>query len=118
MARSRARTPASPSPPLPSPTAGAEREPTGGFTGRYIVLLRDDGVKEGLQAVTDATGLSKVCNSADFRSAAVEMGEANKADVFVLDKLKVAVVDVDPTQVSGLRSAASEAGAILAVEPE
>jgi subtilisin len=117
MARSRARTPR-PSPQSPPPITGVGPEPTGDFTGRYLVLLRDDGIKEGLQAVQGATGLSEVCNAADFTSAAVEMAQANEADVFVLDKLKVAVVDADPTQVSGLRSAASEDGAILAVEPE
>jgi hypothetical protein len=117
MARSRARTPRL-SPQSPPPITGVGPEPTGDFTGRYLVLLRDDGIKEGLQAVQGATGLSEVCNAADFTSAAVEMAQANEADVFVLDKLKVAVVDADPTQVSGLRSAASEDGAILAVEPE
>ena len=46
------------------------------------------------------------------------MAEAQKAEVFVLDKLKVAVVDADPSQLQGLQSAASEDSAILAVEPE
>jgi subtilisin family serine protease len=80
--------------------------------------LRDDGVKEGLQAIKNAAGLSEVCNAADYSQGAVEMAEAQSAEVFVLDKLKVAVVDADPRQLEGLQSAASEDSAILAVEPE
>ena len=114
MARSRSRTPSSP----PPPAADVAAEVGGEFTGKYLVLLRDDGVKEGLQAIKDATGLKEVCNSADYGSAAVEMSEANDSEVFMLDKLRVAVVDADPTQLGGLRSAAADDGAILAVEPE
>ena len=82
------------------------------------MLLRDDGVKEGLQAIREAAGLNEVCNTADYKGAAVEMSEAAEAEVFVLDKLKVAVVDTDPTQVGALQAVAAEAGAIVAVEPE
>lgn len=118
MARSRSR-PSNSSPQAPPPpAAGGENEGGGEFTGKYIVLLRDNGVKEGLQAIKDAAGLTKVCNSADYDGAAVEMGEAEGAEVFFLDKLKVAVVDADPTQLGGLRAAAADDGAILAVEPE
>ncbi|MBN9521752.1 S8 family serine peptidase [bacterium] len=114
MARSRTRPASSP----PPPPAGGETETGGDLTGKYLVLLRDDGVKEGLQAIKDATGLKEVCNAADYGAAAVEMTEANDAEVFMLDKLRVAVVDADPTQLGGLRSAAADDGAILAVEPE
>jgi subtilisin len=101
-----------------TPSSKPTSRASGNFTGRYLVLLRDNGVKEGLQAVKNATGLGQVCNSADFASSAVEMTQANQSEVFVLDKLKVAVVDADPTQAIGLRSAAGEEEAILAVEPE
>jgi subtilisin family serine protease len=95
-----------------------EVEASGEFTGKYLVLLRDNGIKEGLQAVKDATGLKDVCNAADYEEAAVEMADAEKSEVFMLDKLKVAVVDADPAQLGGLQAAADEDGAILAVEPE
>jgi hypothetical protein len=97
---------------------GGGAEVGGEFTGKYLVLLRDDGVKEGLQAIKDACGLKEVCNAADYGGAAVEMAEADQAEVFILDKLNVAVVDADPTQLGGLQAAAAEDGAILAVEPE
>ncbi|MFN7766517.1 MAG: S8 family serine peptidase [Planctomycetaceae bacterium] len=100
-----------------SPIVG--RPDSGGdFTGKFLVLLRDDGVNEGLQAIKEATGLKAVCNSADYGCAAVEMKEADESEVFFLDKLKVAVVDADPTQLGGLHAAAAEDGAIIAVEPE
>ncbi len=88
------------------------------FTGRQLVLLRDDGLKEGLQALRNITGLREVCNAADYVNAAVDMAAANAAKVFILDKLHVAVVDADPEQLGGLQAAAAEDGAILGVEPE
>lgn len=122
MARSRSRTRtrarlASPSPQAPIPSAGSG-EPTGEFTGKYLVLLRDDGVKEGLQAIKNVAGLSEVCNAADYSGGAVKMAEAQGAEVLLLDKLKVAVVDADPTQAGALQAAAADDSAILAVEPE
>ncbi len=114
MARARSRTPEKNPPPPPS--AGTANP--GEFTGKYLVLLRDNGVKEGLQAIRNAAGLKEVCNAADYSGAAVEMADADRAEVFVLDKLKVAVVDADPTQLGGLQAAAAEDGAVLALEPE
>jgi subtilisin family serine protease len=112
--RSRSRTPSA----LPPPGTGVGTKQPGDFTGRYLVVLRDDGMNEGLQAIKDAAGLSQVCNAADYDASAVEMSEVNEAEVFVLDKLKVAVVDADPSQAGSLQAAAADDGAILAVEPE
>jgi subtilisin family serine protease len=100
------------------PISAGETETHGQFTGKYLVLLRDNGAKEGIQALKDAAGLSDVCNAGDYKSAAIEMSDAGKAEVLLLDKLKVAVVDADPSQVGGLRAAAAEESAILAIEPE
>lgn len=80
MARSRSRTVKS-APPS-TPAVGVGMEASGEFTGKYLVLLRDDGVKEGLQAIRDASGLKEVCNAADYGGAAVEMAEAERAEVF------------------------------------
>jgi subtilisin len=118
MARSRSRPPSTPPQPPAPPSPVGDADAGGEFTGKYLVLLHDDGMKEGLAAIKSAAGLSEVCNAADYDGAAVEMAEAEDAEVFVLDKLKVAVVNADPTQLSGLRSAAADDGAILAVEPE
>jgi subtilisin len=113
MARSRSKSEGTP------PAIGVDTESADGFTGRYLVLLREDGNgKEGLQAIKEATGLKEICNSADYDSGAVEMKEAQESEIFMLDKLKVAVVNGDPRQIGSLEAAASENGAILAVEPE
>lgn len=118
MARVRARASrTSPQPPTP-PSAGGGPEHTGDFTGKYLVLLREDGVNEGLRAIKEATGMSDVCNAADYEKGAVKIAEADKSEVFVLDKIKVAVVDADPSQLGGLQAAANQDSAILAVEPE
>jgi len=114
--RPRSRAPQSVAPPSPPPEATPESD--GEFTGKYLVLLRDDGVKEGLQAIKNAAGLSDVCNAADYEGGGVSMAQAEQAEVLVLDKLKVAVVDADPTQLGGLRSAVVADGSILAIEPE
>jgi subtilisin family serine protease len=90
----------------------------GEFTGKYLVVLRDDAVKEGLQALKRVSGLASVCRAGDFRAGAVNMAQARDAEVFVLDEIKVAVVDADPSQLAGIQAAASEDGAILAIEPE
>ena len=116
MARSRSRNQTPPAPTPPVVDRGTEQP--GEFTGRYLVILRDDGVKEGLQAIKAASGLSHVCNTADFENSDVEMSQADEAEVFVLDKLNIAVVDTDPSQAGSLQAAAAEDSAILAVEPE
>lgn len=114
MAKGRSRSTSTP----PPPVDGAAEAAGGDFTGKFLVLFREDGMKEGLQAIKNAAGLSEVCSTADYDGGAVEMADAQGAEVFALDKLRVAVVDADPTQASGLRAAADDDGAILAVEPE
>jgi subtilisin len=118
MARQRPRrSPASAAEP-PAISTGDDNGPAEGFTGKFLVLLRDDGLKEGLDAIKSASGLKNICNSADFELAAVDMAEADESEIFVLNHLKVAVVDADPTQMEGLRAAAADDSAIMAVEPE
>jgi len=104
--------------PRPTPAMDDEIAIGGESTGKYLVLLREDGVREGLEAIKDVAGLKEVCNAADYEGAAVEMTEVAAAEVFVLDKLKVAVVHADPTQLRGLQASGAVDGAILAVEPE
>jgi subtilisin family serine protease len=103
---------------MPPPPGDMLTEAPGEFTGRYIVLLRDDGLNEGLQALKSAAGLKEVASAADFADGDVDMKQAGDAEVFVLDKLKVAVVNADPSQAGALTAAADDNSAILAVEPE
>ncbi len=101
-----------------STSAGDTGGSAGEFTGKTLVLLRDNGANKGLEAIKDASGLTQVCNAGDYADHAVEMAEAGTAEVFLLDHLKVAVVDADPDQLSGLHAATAADGAIIAVEPE
>ena len=101
-----------------STSAGDIGSTQGEFTGKTLVLLRDNGLQEGLQAIRNAAGLTQVCNAADYTDGAVEMADAGNAEVFLLDHLKLAVVNADPNQLSGLHAAADDDGAIIAVEPE
>ncbi|WP_295591313.1 S8 family serine peptidase [uncultured Lamprocystis sp.] len=98
------------------PDLGGEQP--GEFTGRYLVLMQTDGMKEGLQIIRAATGLGQVCNAADYEDGAVDMAESDAAEVLVLDQLSIAVVDTDPTQAGSLLAAEADDNAILAVEPE
>jgi len=116
MARRRSDNPIPPAPMPPMPDLRAEQP--GEFTGRYLVLMREDGAKDGLKAIKAATGLDHVCSAADYEGGAVDMAESDAAEVLVLDKLSVAVVDTDPTQAGSLQAAAADDSAILAVEPE
>ena len=115
MARKRAHKPSVRG---PQRIAAGDILQTGPFTGRHLVLLRDNGIKEGLQALKSIAGLSDVCNAADFGASALEMTQANQSDAFVLDHLKVAVVNAEPSQVKELRVAADDDGPIQAIEPE
>jgi subtilisin family serine protease len=71
---------------------------TPSMTGKYLVLLREDSVSEGVQL------LSETIATPD-------------SDTLVFGELGVAVVDSDPTQLNALRIA-SQDSPILAVEPE
>ncbi|WP_254506726.1 S8 family serine peptidase [Anatilimnocola floriformis] len=93
----------------------------GEYTGKYLVLLRADvSEKKATEAIKSACGASDVCSASSFANSAVDMEQADQADILYLDEIKVAVVDVDPRQAGDLRAAADDEGNndILAVEPE
>lgn len=102
----------------PTPVEGVVGNEQVEYTGKYIVVLREDGVREGLETIKEVSGLKNVCSTTDFAGAEVKMNQVDQADVYLLDQLKIAVVDADPTQLIGLQSAATESSAILLVEPE
>ncbi len=88
------------------------------FTGKFLVLFRNDAVDQGMRKINDLCGLSDVCKSSDFLSSAVDMEQANSAQVVLFDRIAVAVVDADPGQLNTLQEVASANESILAVEPE
>ncbi|MFM8287580.1 MAG: S8 family serine peptidase [Planctomycetaceae bacterium] len=93
-------------------------EAEGEFTGKYLVVMHEDGVHDGLKLLKQSAGLSQVCRANDFGGSAVEMESAAAADVLVLDELNVAVIDADPDQFAGLQTGVAAEGPIQFLEPE
>ena len=82
-------------------------QPTGGTTGRSLVLFAEGDAKAGMQAVQEAVGIQVVAASGDESAPAAGGG-------ILFETLGVAVVDAPPDQVMQTSGNA----AILAVEPE
>jgi subtilisin len=90
---------------------------TPGTTGRFLVLLREDAVKSGVSALSDALGLN-VASAADFADGAVDAQAIQDAGAMVFPALGVAVMDVPPDQVQSFGVLANEDNGILAIEQE
>lgn len=88
-----------------------------GYTGRYLVLMRQDAMDVGLRTLSDQAGLN-VTRSADFGAGAVGADALTSGGAIVFDDLAVAVVDAPPDQFQALSVSASEDNGILAIEPE
>jgi subtilisin family serine protease len=97
------------------PELGAE-DVGGETTGRYIVVFREDAVKEGVSSLRSATGVA-LASAADFGETTTL--DADVTDV-VMPSLGVAVTSMDPDQTRSLLASVEDAGpsAILVVEPE
>ncbi len=95
--------------------ANGPEGPAPGTTGRYLVLLREDDIDAGINALSDTVGLS-ITSVADFDQDAVEGDQQAEADVF--DQLTVRVVDTPPEYTQALGAVVAEEDAIVAVEPE
>ena len=88
-----------------------------GTTGRYLVLLREGGGKQGAQALSTNTGL-RVTNASEFEGSGVSPEVLAGEEAIVFDRLGVAVVSMLPDQLAVLGAQINEDGAILAVEEE
>lgn len=88
-----------------------------GTTGRFLVLLREDAVKNAAKTLRDTAGL-RAMTSADFTEGAVGAEHLAESEAFVFEDLGVAVVNTPPDQVKTLSAAAAKDTGILAVEPE
>lgn len=88
-----------------------------GYTGRYLVLMRQDAMDVGLNTLSERVGLS-VSRSADFQEGPMDTDALTSGGALVFDDLAVAVVDAPPEQFRSLSVMASEDNGILAIEPE
>jgi subtilisin len=87
-------------------------------TGRYIITFRDDAVIEGLDLLSDQTGIRGLANAADFPNSALDFSQMAAAGGAVFPTLGVAVVSLDAGGFSNIMTSAGEDSAILAIEPE
>ena len=87
-------------------------------TGRYIITFREDAVTEGLDLLSDQTGITGLANAADFPDSALDFGQIEAAGGAVFPTLGIAVVTLDEGGFSSVMTSAGEDSAILAIEPE
>ncbi len=87
-------------------------------TGRYLVLLREDDVDAGIQALYNTAGISGVARARDFEDNAVIPERVKDTDTVVFDGLSVAVAPLNPEQFHSLSVACGSSQPVLAVEPE
>ena len=87
-------------------------------TGRYIITFREDAVTEGLDLLSDQTGIRGLANAADFPDSALDFGQIEAAGGAVFPTLGIAVVTLDEGGFSSVMTSAGEDSAILAIEPE
>ena len=99
------------------PEVSAQEPTQPGTTGRYLVLLREDAVREGVRTLTESAGVS-VASAADFEGGAVDADTLAGGEALVFDELGVAVLDVPREQLRRVSAVAAEESGILAIEPE
>ncbi|MBT9318002.1 S8 family peptidase [Leptothoe spongobia] len=87
-------------------------------TGRYLVLLPEEDLGSGIQALSSATGISGVARAADFEDHAFTTAELESPNASVFDRLGVAVVPLDPDQAQSVRASAAAHNNVLAIQPE
>ena len=87
-------------------------------TGRYLVLLPDEDLGAGIQALSNATGIQGVARAADFADHAFTTEELESPNASVFDDLGVAVVPLDPDQAQSVRASAAANHNVLAIQPE
>jgi subtilisin family serine protease len=96
---------------------GRSPEAPGEYTGRYLVILREDATEEGTEALRSAGGLN-VHSTADVESGVLAQETVQEADAVVFHNLGVALVDAPTNGIESVTSAAATNPAILAMEPE
>lgn len=87
-------------------------------TGRYLVLLDQDAVDSGIQALSNVAGVHNVARSAEFGDRSPNASDLTNANAVVLDDIGVAVINADPEQAQALNVAVSTSSAVVTVEPE
>lgn len=87
-------------------------------TGNYLVLLPEDDVDAGVQALCNSTGVSHVARAMEMTDRVFDAEQLEVAEPLVFDQLGVAVVPLDPDQLQSLSVLSTQTSPILAIEPE
>ncbi len=89
-----------------------------GPTGRYLVTMRDGDHQAFIRELQKVAGLS-AASTADWENAEGTEADIEASNALVFEHLNVAVVDVDPNQMSSLANAVKDGNSpIIAVEQE
>lgn len=86
-------------------------------TGRHLVLLRQNMLNEGIQALQETAGARNVVRMSEVIQSERAPEQLRQADTILFERLGVAVVNLDPERLSAL-SIAQESSSIQAIEPE
>lgn len=92
--------------------------PTPQTTGRYLVVLEDEDISAGVQAIENATGVREFARSADFADRAIAPEELSSEHSIMFDELGVMVLSLNPDQVRSLNIATVSNHLPLSLEPE
>ncbi|MGH7779265.1 MAG: S8 family peptidase [Candidatus Binataceae bacterium] len=87
------------------------------YTGRHLVVMRNDGVSSGTNLLRQAAGL-RVASSLDFASGFDRTATLDGADALVLPTIGIAIVETVPEQRQKIAAAMSVDSALLSIEPE
>lgn len=116
--RTRKPAPASPTPPRPPDGPTPNWQADGNYTGRCIVIFREKETRDGIRQVQSVSGVRGVARASDFEAGAMEMAEVGATDLRVFDKLGMAILAGDPSQISAVTAASADEGAIKMVVRE
>jgi subtilisin family serine protease len=88
------------------------------YTGRQLVLMRETAGESTLRAISSASGARSMARASDYKLSAINSAEAASAPAFLLDELKVVIVNADPDRTAAVSALASTDSGVLATEPE
>jgi subtilisin len=85
-----------------------------------LITFRRDALKEIKSAASrfkNTLGVQSIAYASDFSAQAIDPGQTSDADMVIFDSLGVAVMDLDPDQVSSMSSISTDT-AVAAIERE
>ena len=104
----------------PSPDDSVTFGEAGSFTGRYLVLMKEDDTSANLKKLQNSSGLT-IAASSDFNESQDfhNSGYGEEGGIF-LEEIGVAIVNAAPESLSGISAAVADTAQpeVMAMEPE